>query len=357
MTRTPLLLRADGDPLDKLRAVVERFERTARAARESHARSSLGPSGVGRGQSPLVVVAATGLDGLRLEHLDRDGVELLGDSELALAAERAGLSGFDLQGEDAERVRGALTAIRGSVGEHWVLDRLRQGILPVPEGAASAEMLPFTTPGIDLVFTNADGVEVGAANIKVAASADVVMRHFERYPDVSVVYATSDAAADAAARGVRVIGSGDMLPTGSPVVVDISHTSEQFDAQIREAIKHGGDHFGPIDDGAIEMLPWLSSGAIGVRALLRVRAGMPARDVARNAGREGVAAGTAATAAQLASRLTASEPSVALVAMVTSALTFGALDVRRSWTSLSDQLAYVARRAAQVADSACRVTT
>jgi hypothetical protein len=300
---------------------------------------------------PLLVIAATGLDALRLEHATT--TELLDDDELLQAAQRAGLAQFDLAGADTERIRGALTALRGSVGEHWVLDRLRTRQLPVPDSTTSVEMLAFTTPGIDLVFSDAAGATTGAANVKIAATADVVLRHFEQHPDVGLVYATSDAATDAAARGLQVLQPGGSIPEHGPVVVDIGRTSSEFDQQIGATLDRHGDALSASADALdiAELVPWASTAAIAVRALLRLRAGVARQDVVRHAAREATAAGTATAAAHTSSQLTAPEAVVALAAMVTSAVTFGALDVRRSWTTLTDQLAHLTAVAELVSTS------
>jgi hypothetical protein len=297
------------------------------------------------------VIAATGLDALRLERAAT--AELLDDDELLQAAQRAGLAQFDLAGADTERIRGALTALRGSVGEHWVLDRLRTRHLPLPDSTTSVEMLAFTTPGIDLVFSDAAGAITGAANVKIAATADVVLRHFERHPDVGLVYATSDAAADAAARGLQVLQPGGSIAGHGSAVVDIGRTSGEFDRQIGETLARHGD---AITTGAdaldiAKLVPWASTATIAVRTLMRLRAGVARQDVGRHAAREATAAGAATAAAHTASQLTAPEPVVALAAMVTSAVTFGALDVRRSWNTLADQLAYLTAIAERVSSS------
>jgi hypothetical protein len=362
MSRIPHLLRREGDPLDAARVVVTNFESVARTARKRflHASDHASTTRLGRirvasttpaVRPPLLVMAASGVDGLRIEQLDADGVAPLDDIELQLAASRAGLDGFDLRDGETERIRGALTALRGSVGEHWVLDRLRSRHLPIPERAVAVEMLPFTTPGVDLVFTDATGATVGSANVKVAGTANVVMRHFDRHPDVTIVYATSDAAADAAVRGIHVVGPGGSLPTQVPVVIDIGRDSSDFDHQIRDTLA-GSTNADGWD--LVDLMPWTSTAVIGIRALLRLQAGLPRQDIARLAGREATAASAATSAAHLASRLTNSEPSVALIAMATSAIAFGALDVRHSWTTLTTPLSNLATLAEQTASRASR---
>lgn len=290
-------------------------------------------------------MAATGIDGFRTEQLDTVAVAPLVDTELRLAAQRAGLLKFDLLSGDSSRLRGALTALRGAVGERWVLGQLQGRQLPTPEGAVAAELLPFNTPGVDIVFTDRKGELVGSANVKVASTADVVARHFERHPNVSIIYATSDAAADASARGIRVVESNDMVISRPPVVVDIGRSSSDFDHQIGETLATGG----VARDGWIDLVPWASSAAIGVRAMLRLCAGTPSREVALHAGREATTAGSATTIAHLASRVTNSEPTVALLAMVASATTIGTLGARRSWTTLANQLIQLAANAENIA--------
>jgi hypothetical protein len=343
MRRSPLLLRGRADPLDRLGVIVERGEKLAGDSRV-----------VGRANDVGVAnsaIVAAGIDGWRVEAGD---VEVLADSELASIAERAGIEHLEIGGADTERLRGVVIALRGAAGEHWVFDGLGRGALPMPAGTRDFELQDFTRPGIDVVFSDASGEVVETANVKIASSAAVVLEHFRRHPHVRIVYASSDAAQDAGEAGLAVVGVGDVLPLEGHVVVDIGRPSARFDDDVVDRLPTAGD----ASHDVLDLFPWFSTGTIAVRALLRLQRGVAPLLVARQTGRESVVAGAGFATARLAARATTSEPTVAIIAMLSSTLTIGLLDVRRDWVRLTDPLALqTARAEALVARTAERLLT
>ena len=342
MTKRPLLLRDGDDPLESLRPLVDRWE--------SMAYRAIGPY-VGDHRSPdrpLLLIGAAALDGYLIA---LDDVELIGDSELVDSATRAGLSDFRIDTAQAEELRGALTALRGAVGEQWVIDHLNSGSLASPSGATAAELMGFTNPGTDIAFTGNDGQLLAQANVKVASSAQVILEHFERHPDVQIVYASSDAAADAARRGLRVLQMGDPIEAHHPVVVDIGRSSTDFDNDIVDHLPaiRGLDDLASVAD-FLDAIPWFSMGAIAVRAFHRLQAGGQRADVLRESGRDALVSTAGAAASHVAASVTSSEPSVALIAVAASSLTYAATEVRRSWRDTAEGLRRAADLAEQIAD-------
>ena len=334
MRRPPLLLRGHGDPLDSVVPVVERYEKLAAKALEKYQQSS------GNHQHPVVIIGAATLDSL----LDQpEGVDLIGDLDLAEAAERSGVSDFSFGTAEAEELRGALTALRGAAGEQWVLDGLNSGSLSGPAGTTSAQLLGFTQPGSDLAFTDIDGNLIAQANVKIAQSARVIQEHFDRHPDVPIIYASSDAAQDAQRLGFQVIPGGDIPDSVEQVVIDIGRTSEAFDQEIAAGLGIGdwaADQASALD--LLDAVPWFSTAAIAVRAIQRLRAGASRAEVLRESGRDATVAAAGIASGKIAASATSSEPSIAVIALLASSLTYAATEVRRDWRQTSTGLGVAA---------------
>lgn len=133
---------------------------------------------------------------------------------------------------------GALMLYRGFRGEQIVGDLLRGLDLPTPPGFQGFSFAETTNnPGWDLMLHTANG-DI-PAQVKVAADASAIRAHFAQHPDVSVVYATSDAAqAFTGVDGVKVITAGDPWPANGDVVIDIGQTSSEVGAQVTDALAH-----------------------------------------------------------------------------------------------------------------------
>jgi len=308
-----------------LRSVRRERERLLSAAREFQIERTV-PLG---GSARLLAVAAT-VDALRAARAggtsearmgfgsdDQRGLEeLLAGTELERALARSGVGGFAPGQSTEEATRAVLYAVRGAAGEHWVMERLVNGELPVPQGADRVELIDFHEPGMDLTFYSS-ATELVSANVKIAQDAIVVMRHIERYPDMAVVYASSDAAASAARAGHRVIGA-DAAPftlDGSPVIVDIGRSSFDFDDEITTTLDAvvGSDISvegvsGAIASDLLGVVPWLSIALITARSTRRARSGAPLRVVVREAGTDGITAGAGLGAGSVVSSLGASTP-------------------------------------------------
>ena len=343
MRQVPIPLRRDGDPLDSLRNVAEGYENLVTNALAAHRARLRQPS------IRLLIIGAPAFDAVVQQSTH---VELIDDGELAEAAARAGIDGFDFDTTHAEELRGALTALRGAVGEQWVINQIASDQLPVPVSAIAAELQGFTHPGSDIAFTGPDGSVVAQANVKIAGSARVIVDHFRRHPDVSMVYASSDAAADAERRGLQVIKFGEPLNADDAVVIDIGRSSREFDNQIAEGLGLGGgiEHT-DWDPDAIDALPFFSIGAIAVRATQRLRAGANRAELVRESGRDVVVASAGTVSNRAAAAVTSSEPAIVAIAAVASSLTYAATEVRRNWKELGIDLQRVADDAEHLADA------
>jgi len=318
---------------ERIRVLADRYETALHAGR----------CRIGVLAATPVMITAVGVDAVIASHGDPD---LLGDSEFAGAAERAGVGGFAIDGADAERARGALTALRGAAGEQHVQHLFDTGQLAMPSGTSSARLTAFTEPGSDIVFWDASGDVVDAANVKIAASARVIVEHFSRHPQVRIAYASSDAAHDAA-RGhlaAAVVGVGDPIPHSGHVVVDIGKSSVEFDTEIRSAVTAletgWDDYFDWLDQ-----IPWISGGAVAYRALRRIQAGESRARTLRATGKDAVKVTVGKSVGAAAATVTNSEPTIFLLATASTVVANAIFEVRESWDAASAPLRHVANQA------------
>ncbi|MFM7872133.1 MAG: hypothetical protein ACKPBG_10690, partial [Actinomycetota bacterium] len=146
---------------------------------------------------------------------------------------------------------------------------------------------------MDLQFMGTSNQAVATANVKIAKSAQVIVEHFERHPDVNLVYASSDAADHARRLGWTVVDTSDRLDSGQHLVIDIGRSSEEFDRGLSWALSNGAEH--SLVEDALSTLPWLAMSGVALRAIVRLRRGhQPARVVRRAAEEGGVVGGSVA---------------------------------------------------------------
>lgn len=148
-----------------------------------------------------------------------------------------------------------------------------------------------------------------AAQVKVSSGSELLRRHFLDNPDVSIVYASSDAAQAmmgtvTPAGPVAVVRAGEAWPeVAGPVVVDMGFTSAELGAESTAAV----EAVAAVEDGGLlaqlgEDLPFLALGFVAFRGARRwvesdvdsaeIREAMfsEAKDVVINAGAGEVAA-------------------------------------------------------------------
>lgn len=128
-----------------------------------------------------------------------------------------------------ESVAGIMNGVQGAMFELRVAEMLDAGQLPLPEGAVDWQPTDFTYPGADGQFLDADGEVVGVFQIKASGDVAIIDEHLDRYPDISDVIVTTEAAEAADGlegvvdSGVRV---GDLLPgEGAGDFVEVFSTS------------------------------------------------------------------------------------------------------------------------------------
>lgn len=255
---------------------------------------------------------------------------------------------------------GILNQLRGYRGESLVDALLGGDDLPHPPGLQGHHLADTTNqPGHDLVLDTDHGPL--AANVKITDDPRLITDHLAAHPDVPVVYTTSDAAAHVDPDVAHVVGPGDAWPTDpGPVVVDIGHTSTELtDSTLAAVTDHAGDGIGhaighllddPLDalgdaaGFAVDHLPVMALGWIGVTTAIDVARGRLDSNAALEAARRrAVDTVAAAGAGDLVAGLTGSPLLSIPTALATRRLT---VHLRRRSASY--------RRTIRVADSFAR---
>lgn len=139
------------------------------------------------------------------ELLDAGIDELPPDVRAALERAAPGFDIRELEHYPQESIDGLVQTVKGALFEQEVAAGLVDGELGdvrLPSGAIPV-LGDFTTPGSDLVIQR-DGDVLTQVQLKASASADDIAEHLRRFPEVDTVYATHEAALDAAVRGLQV---------------------------------------------------------------------------------------------------------------------------------------------------------
>ncbi|MGA1362961.1 MAG: hypothetical protein ACO36A_08570 [Ilumatobacteraceae bacterium] len=145
---------------------------------------------------------------------------------LEAVAARTGLTEDDIErfaDADASSRMGTLNRLQGYLGEQYALDLINSGQIPVPDGYVARLADSPNQPAWDLELVDPDSGAVVHAQVKISESAAAIREHFARNPDITLVYANSEAAADLADEGlVTVVERGADFPSGTGrIVVDM----------------------------------------------------------------------------------------------------------------------------------------
>jgi hypothetical protein len=242
---------------------------------------------------------------------------------------------------------GMARLIRGFHGERIVTDLLVDGQLPSPPGTVDARLVESTyEPGVDVQLITDSGVV--EAQVKITQSADMVLRHYDRYPKVPIVYTSTDAADQLEGLGtatgpITVVRPGATWPlTDGPIVVDAGVTSTELGIETMDAMTAG------IPDSFIEVLagelPMFAFGYLALRAGYRwIATDDPNSEIAAAALGAAKDVGVSSGVGSVAKLATGSEL-VAVPVTLTTAL------VRSTWKSATGSI----RRSTVRADHAAR---
>lgn len=256
---------------------------------------------------------------------------------LAAALDRSGLSADQLP-DNAESINGVLNSAVGSAFELDVNGMFDAGELPLPDGATGVRLLGRTHPGADFEFVNDSGDVVALMNTKASSGYSIISEHFEKYPEVNYVFATHDAAMNAAEHGYTVIdaASGSLPLTSDLVVVDVGTESTEYqDAFFEMAADQDGGLLGFLDgDSIVDNLPWITLGVLAYRTINRRNNGMEFSENKKELIRDSMTSGTVYGVSGALQALGVPMPITITTSMFSSAVVRGVFRARDDWASL-----------------------
>jgi hypothetical protein len=180
-----------------------------------------------------------------------------------------GFTNSDLQdiatrGETAKF--GAISMMQGYLGEERALNAINSGAVPVPEGRYATLAESSNQSGYDLVLLSESGDPSILAQVKISDSGANIREHFERYPEISIVYTNSEAAnALLSDPNITVLQPGDPFPSGpGQFVVDMGFARDEIRSSAVE-IMNGTDGVS-LGDQIQENIPWIALLSIAGRA-------------------------------------------------------------------------------------------
>ena len=187
------------------------------------------------GRAALVYTVVSALD----EQIDARIDDLPEDVRGALERAVPDMDLASLEHYPTASLEGLTQTVKGALFEQQVMARLADGTLGdvhLPAGA-TAQLTDFTEPGVDLVIAH-EGVPIDVAQLKASETADLIDRHFDRYPDVATVFTTREAAVDAALRELPAIDTGISNATLQARVHDsfLDQTTTSFGEVIDEVV-------------------------------------------------------------------------------------------------------------------------
>ena len=208
---------------------------------------------------------------------------------------KAALGRTGLSADDIERFAhasqsaqmGSINLLQGHLGEQMTLDLLQSGVVPGPTGRVPHLAAAPNQEGYDISFVDPNHqLPTINAQVKISESATTIREHFARNPDVSIVYANSDAARQIAHdKGVVVVSHGAGIPDhADKVVVDIGVSHDHVRGEAARLLDAGAHH--SLAHDFLDNLPWLSLVLVVGRAAHEyVDGDLPEREILRDAGR------------------------------------------------------------------------
>ncbi len=176
----------------------------------------------------------------------------------------ADLSEIASRGEAAQF--GAINMMQGYLGEERALNAINSGAVPVPDGRYATLAESSNQAGYDLVLLSENGDQSLVAQVKISDSGAIIREHFERYPEISIVYTNSEAANSLLNDpDITVLRPGDHFPNEvGPYVVDIGYSKEEIRSSATDFM-NGTDGVS-IGDQIQDNMPWIALLSIAGRA-------------------------------------------------------------------------------------------
>lgn len=284
---------------------------------------------------PIGLVAASIVDGMLIsswqDHIGPHATaeNIVGQGEMQDAFRRVHAENFLVGKANDASLQGFFNAATGSDFELKVEKLMKSGKLPLPQGVHSAQLLDFTNPGSDLSFLDKHGSVVGQAQIKCSISAQPILEHIKKYPGIDVIYASHDAAVDAAKHHIQVIGIHDHIPAvHGPIVVNVGVKASAIHDHIADALHHGSYSLG---QHALHHIPWISGTVIGWRAWQRYKDGYDRQENMNKVKRDSIRAGIVLAVAEMLRERKVPGPTAIGVEIASSLTTSAVFVVRDHW--------------------------
>lgn len=243
--------------------------------------------------------------------------------------ERTGLTVDDLERfsvADPNSRIGAVNLLQGHLGEQFAVDLINTGAIPVPEGRIAQLADTANQPGwdLELVDTAANGDPI-YAQVKISDSAATIREHFAKYPDVQLVYANSEAAAQLeSVDGIQVLRDGSAFDgVDGPTVIDMGVGHDEVRAGALALLD--GNFEEPLLEQIFD-IPIFSLFLVAGRAASSyLKTDDSGSQIVRSAGRSARNVLVANTASNVATAVTA-EP---VIGSITASVTVLAVNARR----------------------------
>lgn len=176
----------------------------------------------------------------------------------------ADLSEIAARGEAAQF--GAVNMMQGYLGEERALNAINSGAVPVPDGRYATLAESSNQAGYDLVLLSENGDPSLIAQVKISDSGAIIREHFERYPEISIVYTNSEAANSLLNDpDITVLRPGDDFPNEvGRFVVDIGYAKDEIRSSAMD-IMDGADGVS-LGDQIQDNIPWIALLSIAGRA-------------------------------------------------------------------------------------------
>ncbi len=174
------------------------------------------------------------------------------------------LQAIAARGESAQF--GAINMMQGYLGEERALNAINSGAVAVPDGRYATLAESSNQPGYDLVLLSNNGDPSVVAQVKISDSGAIIREHFERYPEIAIVYTNTEAANSLLNDpDITVLQPGDHFPNEpGHFVVDMGFTKDEIRSSAVD-IMDGADGIS-LGDQIQDNIPWIALISIAGRA-------------------------------------------------------------------------------------------
>ena len=325
----------DEEILSKRKDVATRLEEMARRVADYRAVPIKEWTGT------IPVVAAAVADAVLFhQQVHSDIGSMLSDDQVSAILNRSRVTFDHLHSVDPDTVRNAFNKAVGAAFEIDVQHGLQSGQIHAPLGTSAVHQYSYTNPGADFGFSGIKDHGDVLMNTKASTHYALIAKHFAEHPAVNYVYATHEAAVDAARHGFHVVDGlhGPIPLVDHPIVVDTGISAIGYHDSLADvAASHHHHLLGLIDmHGILENIPWITVGLLTYRAYRRHSKGISADEnraqSVRDVGRSGAAYG----AAVLLQHAGVPVPVTVVGSMFSAAAVNGIFEVKDDWQYLGD---------------------